>query len=212
MTGIHREAAIVDANMLNYAYKVGFVDVFGWFNRLYSKIYIHQEVLNEILEPSVKRKVVGFIDDKIWTLYDPEDEDCVSDEQKVIYDDAVSKVRRGFRNLKERKRSLGQKVKNTRNEGEIHTISAALLLGANIISSNDYEIAEVVDAEQFTVYSEELEDIVLIQQHTLEDFCVFCTQHGIASRKDMRKVFKIALADDKKLSEKLKALDRRLDD
>lgn len=48
----------IDSNMLMFAAEFQKADVFEWMDQLYGEIYIHQEVLNELILPSIKSKIV----------------------------------------------------------------------------------------------------------------------------------------------------------
>jgi predicted nucleic acid-binding protein len=59
----------VDANILIHAATFRSADVFSWIDSLYDDIYIHQEVLDELLISDVRKKVQGYIDEGKWKLF-----------------------------------------------------------------------------------------------------------------------------------------------
>ncbi|MBM7572929.1 hypothetical protein [Aquibacillus albus] len=201
----------IDANIINLAVVYKREDVLGWINNLYDKIYIHISVMNELI--TNKSYAEEQIENGNWILFDPDDENCLSNEQFTIYEHYIQNVRDGFRRLNEKKKKQGREIKNTSNIGEIDSLAAAILLSANIICSNDYEIREVIEDEEFSVAVSEEEVPELIVQDTIEDFCVFCVQYGIASKKEVRKFFKVVYTEDEdyKRQRKLNSLNNRLD-
>ncbi|UJF33926.1 PIN domain-containing protein [Paenibacillus hexagrammi] len=59
----------VDANILIHAATFKSADVFSWIDSLYEDIYIHQEVLDELLVSDVRKKVQGYLDQGTWELF-----------------------------------------------------------------------------------------------------------------------------------------------
>lgn len=122
-----------------------------------------------------------------------------------MYESFVKDVREAFRQLNRKKEAAGRLTKNTHDLGEIHSLAAAMLLSANIICSNDYDIREVINDSQLEIVLDEEEESQLIVQDTLEDFCLYIAQSKIASESTVRKFFKAIHAD------KIKQLDLRLE-
>lgn len=209
-------AVFIDSNILFYAACFQKENIFGWITALYEKVYIHQEVLNELLDGKARNLVQELLDSGIWVLFDPENEDCLSDEEYEIYLQYLDDVQQGFRNLDHKKRSMGRRIKGTKDIGEMHIIAAALMTSSNLICSNDYDIAEVISDEEFKISfgGDEEQKSELIIQDTLEDFCYYVVLNGIAIRKNSRNFFKIACHTDTEIRKKakLEGLDRRLDD
>jgi len=201
----------IDANIINLAVVYKRVDVLAWINSLYEEIYIHISVMDELI--TNKGYAEGQIENGTWILFDPDNENCLSDEEFIIYESYKRNVIDGFRRLNEKKKSQGREIKNTSNIGEIDSLAAAIFLSANIICSNDYEIREVIEDEGFRVAVSEDTVPKLIELDIIEDLCVYCVQYTIASKKEVRKFFKVVYTEDEdhKRQRKLNTLNDRLD-
>lgn len=53
------DKVFIDSNMIIFAADFQQADVFEWINKLYNNVYIHKDVYNELLFPSVKNTVTG---------------------------------------------------------------------------------------------------------------------------------------------------------
>lgn len=208
-------AVFIDSNILFYAAYFHKENIFEWISALYETVYVHQEVLNELLDGTVRTLVQELLDSGSWMLFNPENADCLSDEEYEIYLQYLDDVQQGFRNLDHKKRSMGRRIKGTKDIGEMHIIAAALITSSNLICSNDYDIEEVISDEEFKISfgGDEEQESELIIQDTLEDFCYYVVLNGIAIRKNSRNFFKMACHTDseKRKKAKLDGLDRRLD-
>lgn len=60
------DKVFVDSNMIIFAADFKNANVFEWINELYQNIYIHKEVYNELLFPSVKKAVDKLIASGEW--------------------------------------------------------------------------------------------------------------------------------------------------
>lgn len=201
----------IDTNIINLAIVYKRRNVITWINSLYEEIYIHISVMDELL--TNKAYAEEQIENRNWILFDPDDENNLSDEEFIIYESYRENVRDGFRRLNEKKKNQGREIKNTSNIGEIDSLAAAMLKSANIICSNDYEIREVIKDEGFRVAVSEDAIPESIVQDTIEDFCVFCVQYNIATKKEVRKFFKVVYTEDEddKRQKKLISLDDKLE-
>lgn len=185
----------IDANIIIYADSFGKTDVFEWINNLYEEIYIHKIVLEEVKLSSARKKIEGFITEKRWLLFDPEDEKALTDNQYDLYEAYLDDVHESFRQLDAKKISESRELKHTNDLGEIHSLAAAVLLNASIICSNDLDIKEVIEDSEILISEDEGQESVLITQDTLEDFCYYVIVHEIAQRKLARKFFKTVHPD-----------------
>ncbi|MEY8560179.1 hypothetical protein AALF85_05720 [Jeotgalicoccus halotolerans] len=93
----------IDANIIIYADSFGKTDVFEWINNLYEEIYIHKIVLEEVKLSSARKKIEGFITEKRWLLFDPEDEKALTDNQYDLYEAYLDDVYESFRQLDAKK-------------------------------------------------------------------------------------------------------------
>jgi hypothetical protein len=148
-----------------------------------------------------------------WILFDPDQSDHLSDEEFIIYEQYREAIVDGFRRLRERKNASGIEVKLTPDVGEIDSLAAAMVLSVEYICSNDYEIREVIEAEQLWVSQAEDEPLGPIVQNTIEDICVMAANTGIASKREVRNFFGFVNGQDPKWKQKAKLakLDHRLD-
>lgn len=203
---------IVDTNLLMQALDFQKHDIFEWIDQVYDDVYIHIEVVNEFKVESEKDRILKVIDERGWSLFDHNDENVLPDKHRAIYWGYVDGVSKGFEELKAKKEAQGRPPKTSDNIGEIHCIALAQLISGNIISSNDFEIREVIEDQDMRVYSHEVEEGVLIEQDTIEDFCFYCVKGGISKPSAAIKFFKVCHAGDaeEKLERKVTALKDRL--
>lgn len=182
----------IDANIIIYAETFEKEDVFDWINQLYDEIYIHKEVLDELLIPALKQKINNFIEKGHWILFDPNKDDSIQNEGMYeLYLAYLEQVKKGFFQLDKKKELAGRDKKNTTDIGEIHSMAAAMLISARIICSNDYDIREVIEDTPIIIAPEDEEaDSYLLEQHTLEDFCISVCSYGIAKKSSVRKFYK----------------------
>lgn len=203
----------IDANIINFAAVYEKNDILDWINRLYEEVYIHISVLNELLLKTVRDKAQKMIDDKIWVLFDPDNPECLSEDSFVIYERFANAIKNGFQRLEMKKKLEGREVKNTSNFGEIESLAAAMVISANFICSNDFDIREVIQDEKLFVSPNEEDTPQLIKQDTVEDICFLSVQQSISSRKEVRQFFKFVYNQDpeQKRQRKLNKLNERLD-
>lgn len=180
----------IDANIIIYAESFEKTDVFLWINDLYEDIYIHKTVLDELKLSSTRKKINGFITEKRWILFDPEDEETLSDALYDLYDAYVDNIHESFRQLNAKKIVESRELKYTNDLGEIHSLAAAVLLNAGIICSNDLDIREVIEDSEILITADDETESVLITQDTLEDFCFYVIVYEIAKRRIARTFFK----------------------
>lgn len=193
----------IDTNILLHADVYQDDNIFEWIDALYEEIYIHQMVLKELLSTSAQLKVTKYIDNGRWKLFNPDDENCLSDELYIIYEEYVRYITEAFRALNRKKEQQGRLLKGTNDLGEIHCLAAALLLSATIICSNDKDIQEVIDDHELEVVSRDEQQNIKLVQDTLKDFCYYVCLHKITTSSKVRKVLK---AFQKEKSHELDAL------
>ncbi len=105
--------------------------------------------------------------------------------------------------------AAGKRPKTVSNLGEIATIAACLMINAGIICSNDFDIRTVVVLEDYRISLEDKDE--LISQDSAEDFCVYCVQQNVVSRKLVRNFYKTIIVEDVNRSRKLTQLNERID-
>lgn len=198
------DRVFIDTNMLLFAVQYEKEDVFTWFNALYENIWIHVDVLEELL--TGKNRVLQEIHQGNWHLYDP---NTLPKNEKTIYNAEISQIKDAFRHMNERREYSGRRNKKTANTGEISTLAVCLLEDAHLICSNDFDVREVVEAEQYT-YVDENDVEHLIIQDTAEDFCYYCSLDASIKKSKVRHFFKSIFDDKKRRDVNLKRLDARL--
>lgn len=199
----------VDSNMIIFAAEFRRADVFAWINQLYGDIYIHADVYEELLFPTVKAKVDNLIDDGSWILFDPCAAGTLSAIQQDIYQQRLIDVKKAFQTMNMQRRAAGKLPKTVSNLGEIATIAACMMVGAAIICSNDFDIRTVVEQEDYRISVNDKD--VLLAQDSAEDFCTYCFQAKIATRKLVRSFYKTVIVESRYKEKQLIQLDERLD-
>lgn len=129
--------------------------------------------------------------------------------EQEIYRNRLADVREAFREMNLTRIEEGKQAKTVSNIGEIATITACLMINARVICSNDFDIRTVVNQEDYRVLIDDQD--VLIIQDSAEDFCVYCYQNKIASRKNVRTFYKSIIFESRQRQIKLKQIDKRLD-
>lgn len=134
------DKVFVDSNMIIFAADFQQANVFDWINELYQNVYIHKEVYNELLFPSVKNTVDGLIASGKWSLFDPKSATSLSPIEQEIYQQRLTDVKDAFHRMNLQRIATGKRPKTVSNLGEIATIAACLMINAGIICSNDFDI------------------------------------------------------------------------
>ncbi|MGO4546778.1 hypothetical protein AB4Z29_18435 [Paenibacillus sp. 2TAB23] len=196
----------VDSNILIHAATFRSANVFSWIDSQYSEIYIHQVVLKELLKSEVRKPVEDYIAQGKWKLFNPEDEKALTDEDFALYQSYFRDMREAFAKLDEKKKAQNRPIKHTNNLGEIHSLAAALLIGASIICSNDYDIGEVIQDTPILVTWDEDNPNKLMEQDTLVDFCYYTIKEDPTKSRVVRKFLNVI--DSNKVTE----LDRLIKD
>lgn len=209
---VRKGKVIIDTNLPMQALDFRKYDVFDWIDNVNEDIYIYIEVVNEFRVESERKSILGIIKDRDWTLFDHNDEKSLSCELNSLYWEYVNGIHQGFESLKKKKEAQGIIPKTSNNIGEIHCIALAQLISGNIISSNDYEIREIILDENIRIYSADLDEEVLIEQDTIEDFCFYCVQGEIVKPSAVIQFFKVCHSSDDrmKLEEKVVLLKSRI--
>lgn len=205
---MHRatEQVFIDTNMLLFATQYHRDDVFSWFNKLYGNIWVHIDVLEEIL---IKRqRVQEEINANRWHLFDPFAN--LSAEEQIVYNAYVTDIRNAFSRLNDRRAASGQRVKNTANTGEISTLAVCLTIDAHLICSNDFDIRDVVIAENYTFTDDENNERLIVQD-TAEDFCFHCVLETDITKAQVRRFYKTLYDNANSRRKSLALLDQRLE-
>lgn len=168
------DKVFIDSNMIIFAADFQQADVFEWINKLYNNVYIHKDVYNELLFPSVKNTVDGLIASGKWLFFDPKSTASLSPIEQEIYEQRLTDVKDAFHRMNLQRIAAGKRPKTVSNLGEIATIAACLMINAGIICSNDFDIRSVVVAEDYRISLEDRDDLII--QDSAEDFSVYCVR------------------------------------
>ncbi|PIJ98076.1 hypothetical protein [Lysinibacillus sphaericus] len=180
----------IDSNILILATDYKLINVFDLIDSLYEDVYVHKIVYDELLIKEVQKNVDHKLENG-WTLFDPDDETTLSDDMYDIYESYLGDVKQSFFDLDEKKIKEGRPLKHTNDLGEMHSLAAAMLLGASIVFSNDLDIIEVIHDSMLCISLDEEEDSVLIQHDSLIDFCYYLIIFEIESQANVRKLLKV---------------------
>lgn len=197
----------VDSNMILYAAEFSKENVFNWITSLYEDVYIHIEVYCELLTTDVQTSVRKLIEGGSWTLFDPSDLKMLSEVEQLIYKERLKDVTKAFSRMNNQRIKDNKPLKSVSNIGEIGTIVACMMINAGIICSNDFDIRTVVEQEDYRVLIDE-EDITIVQD-SAADFCVYCYQTKIATRKNIRMFYKTIIVESANRDLQLLQLDNR---
>lgn len=129
--------------------------------------------------------------------------------EQEIYQQRLTDVKDAFHLMNLQRIAAVKRPKTVSNLGEIATIAACLMINAGIICSNDFDIRTVVVLEDYRISLEDKDE--LISQDSAEDFCVYCVQQNVVSRKLVRNFYKTIIVEDVNPSRKLTQLNERID-
>lgn len=190
----------IDTNMLIFAGDYQRDNVFDWIDTLYSDIWIHIDVLNELLLG--KKRVEEEIQSRNWHIFDPS---SLSDVEQELYDMHFDGIQKAFQAMRV---SQGPNAKHTPDMGEKATLAVCILQDAQMICSNDADIAKVILRENYC-YVDESGNSELILQDTASDFCYHCVlDMGIAKSK-VRRFYKSIFENKIDRDAKLAIFDQR---
>jgi len=180
----------IDTNIIMYIYNIeNFPDFKNIVENIYTNVLIHEKVYHELSESQQK-----FVDDKISSdLWEMFDESKLTDPEKTLYNSNLTKIAEKLEEIDIRRGKLDED-----GLGEIYSLSAANVLEAEYICSNDFSIETVIQELDLTVIIDENEDEeeeVLMKQHTYLDLCMLAHENGLMKRKDLFKCYKIAYSN-----------------
>lgn len=89
-------------------------------------------------------------------------------------------MRSAFNEMRLKSISEGARLKTTTDLGEIETIVACMMIHAQIICSNDFDIRSIIEQENYCISTDEADRSII--QDSAEDFCVYCCQNKIAKK------------------------------
>ncbi|MBM7710041.1 PIN domain-containing protein [Enterococcus lemanii] len=180
----------IDANILFYMNDFRKYAVDEWLEQLYDTIYIHKEVLEELKLENVKK----FYQDKLensrkWELFNPEDEDCLTEDQYDIYMEIFNQIRIQFKEFQEEREE-----KNTTDSGDIAILAGCQLLEIPLITSQDSDFEKVIDKYDLKISHgiEELPD-ESIKVHDILKLGNQLIERNICTRSQYKKFCKASI-------------------
>lgn len=176
----------IDTNMLIYLAATEKINPFLWLDQLYEQIYVHVDVLNELTKNA--KNIVQQVTELKWTVFDPSSEQCLTDEQFIMYEAYFDQVRADFKNYQNTRTH-----KKTQDVADISIITSCLTLGVNLITSNDSDFQEILPKQQYKIASGiEEEPDKLLEVHGLLQLGRLLIENEICSRKDYFKFLSAA--------------------
>jgi len=191
----------VDTNMLIFAGDYQKDNVFDWIDTLYSDVWIHIDVLNELLLG--KCRVEEEIKSRNWSVFDPSN---LSDIEQGLYDMHLDGIQEAFQAMRV---SQGTNAKHTPDMGEKATLAVCILQDAQMICSNDAYISEVISRENYC-YVDDDGNSGPILQDTASDFCYHCVSDAGIPKSKVRRFYKTIFENKADRNAKLALLDQRL--
>jgi len=200
-----RARVFIDTNMLIFAMQYRKENVFDWIDLLYSNVWIHVDVLAELLQG---RKIIEQeINKRRWQIFDPEN---LTSAEGTIYRNYLNEIKNAFRQMNVERAIRGERVKSTADIGEISSLAVCLLEDAQLICSNDADIKTVVAQEQYTYIDAHDGSQHLIIQDTAEDFCFYCVIEAGVAQSRVRHFYKSIFENSEIRARKLSIFDERL--
>ncbi len=201
------EISFIDTNILLYATAYHKEDILAWINGVYHNIYIHIDVLNEVINLAAQDQISRCINDYHWMIFNPGE---LTKDDYELYLFLRNQVAEDMQQLALRRRRLGMPIKHTANVGEISILAACRLINGTIICSNDSDVRDVIDQEQYQIIDISTQQEVLIKQEDIADFCVRVNTNKIATRKAVRKFYGVIIGEQKNRDALLRTLDLRM--
>jgi len=191
----------IDTNMLIFAGDYQKDNVFDWIGSLYNDVWIHIDVLNELLIG--RGRVEKEIQSRNWHIFDPS---SLSECEQELYDRHFDGIQEAFQRMRV---AQGPAAKHTPDIGEKATLAVCILQDAQMICSNDSDISEVIIRENYC-YVDEDGNSALILQDTASDFCYHCVSDIGIQKSKVRRFYKSIFENNVDRATKLAILDQRL--
>ncbi|BDZ30477.1 PIN domain-containing protein [Lactiplantibacillus sp. WILCCON 0030] len=195
----------IDTNILIFAENYQKENIFDWIDKLYGHVWIHSDVLAEVLQG--KAKIEQEISTRKWAIFDPAE---LSIDENEIYEFYIEMIETAMQSMNDARARQGKRAKNTADTGEIATLAVCLLQDAQLICSDDADIAEVVARERYS-YVDEQDQSKLIVQDTAADFCYYAVVEAGYSKSKVRHFYKTLFESRPLRARQLAAWDHRFD-
>ena len=190
MNSTENSDVFLDSNMIIYISNFKKYDVVTWLNALYNKVYVHTQVLDELLYSELKDFCNKQIELGNWILFNPEDETILNDIQFEIYNSLYSEVRRDFT-----KYQLTRDEKQTTDRADVGILAGCRTLSIAVISTQDGDFKKVITTNNYVVNVEEDEsgEDVLIEVHDLEKLGFLCIINDIATFPQVKRFISVSV-------------------
>ena len=180
----------IDANILIYIYEFKKFSVDEWLENLYGTIFIHKEVMNELIISDMKEHYLDKIGKSlIWQLFDPEDEQQLTEEEYDIYQGVFEDIREKFAQFRNER-----SYKSTTDSGDIAILAGCLFQQVPLITSQDSDFVEFLDISDLKVSSgdEEVPDRD-IEIHDLLNLGKLLLEKNICTRSQYKQFCKAVI-------------------
>lgn len=126
---------------------------------------------------------------QIWELFDPEDEDCLTENQFDIYMEIFNQIRMQFKEFQEEREE-----KNTTDGGDIAILAGCQLLEIPLITSQDSDFEKVICKYDLKI-SHGIEEVPdeLIKVHDILKLGNQLIERNICTRSQYRKFGKASI-------------------
>lgn len=185
----------LDSNMIIYISQFKKYDVVTWVNSLYNKIYVHVDVLDELILSEPRDLCTKQIEQSNWILFNPENSDILNDDQFEIYNSFYSEIRFDFKNFQ-----LSRDIKQTTDKGDIAILAGCRTLSIAVVSTQDGDFEKVIRDNNYIVNAKEDESGIdtLIQVHDLEELGLLCIINEITTFSKVKKFISAVMPSSKK--------------
>lgn len=135
------DQTFIDTNILLFMCEFKKYQVDHWLEQLYDTIYIHKDIMDEIQSESVKEFMQAKIEvSKTWQLFDPDNEQLLTEIEYAIYDAIYEQYRQYFSEYQEKRKN-----KMTSDLGDIGILAGCQFLKVPLITSHDNDFKEVIN-------------------------------------------------------------------
>lgn len=192
MTRGHR--TFIDTNILLFMCNFEKYQVDKWLEQLYDIIYIHKDIMDEIQLDSVRQIIQTKIKmSETWQLFDPDDEQILTEEDYIIYHAIYDQYRQYFSEYQEKRIN-----KMTSDLGDIGILTGCQFLKIPLITSHDGDFKEMINQYELKInqgLETDLEEWMKVD--SLFDIGDKLIEKGICKTKEYKKFIKVSLGASK---------------
>ncbi|HIZ52466.1 MAG TPA: hypothetical protein IAA20_00790 [Candidatus Enterococcus avicola] len=191
---INKNKTFIDTNILLFMKSFDKYPVDEWLEALYDTIYVHKDIVEELKSEATRNFIQNKISiSKIWKLFNPEDEEFLSEEDYHIYE-AIYNQNRIYFNEYQKTR----KHKATSDLGDIAILSGCQFLKIPLISSHDSDFRAIIGQYDLKINDGlEVDEEELISVDSLFEIGDKLIEKEICRRSEYRKFIKVSLGTSK---------------